>query len=836
MNWTGGRLQRHSTAGDNVKIRQKQHFAKVQQSFRNGLKKKLPVKWTIFDQEVMDHRQSQRAGSSSQRGSYSNERSQISRPRHYSSCIVPDYEHKHTSETNESSGSHESFQLKPKSNRVPDDDIYNATPPPPRGTKRAREASMPAPDTESVRERRCQEDSMAEKKRKILRKGDWVGLDIQKPLQIVFAPPDDENVGRRRKIKEGHRARYQDRQSHIISPFGQRRLPLGGFSHEENPQRIPSKSDVRIYIGGKVVPPGFSSSSAYGGRGTQSTGTRRRSPTISSDVMLLDSEDNREHQKHSDKPRRHYSRHHNGEHTEYHHNPQQRYSQPTGLSLSEGYLPSSHQCASQDTDNEWSGFTDSVYLSQENAQEPEGDCDNISHSSGRLPVTKSQSTFDLKKSNRSGQLIYSSSSASIHHPKPQSSKVSSLLRSDSSNIAESTVAQIGKAKPAVPSSQILDNEIWRTWIAPSEEDIDFGQGSGEQFSQDMRQISISPGVSTFERNRTRHAPIELEEDEEPSEDNRFAVIGGAQEQSLKRLPMTQSHARYCKERLFSRLVRPKRQSPEQVQEQRSASGLLQPPHNKSQADPYATLVKSRVPMSKLHTIPNPSNLPVEQKKQEDLDEIWMKFVFGSNSDDDDVKMPQPVTKHHYSVGEQNFPASSVMGHLNASSKSSSTTATHAQSTVVERSHSYTGFNSQRSIECSPHSNSSRHWDARSMEYLHTGDSGTSKHVSEGSQISRSSNIAAASVMAQDSTPSSNSSSATSSQQQKVLFTKPMPFARKKPWKGTKKEQEPLHIGRGLIFEKETRDMGGNEKEERDIYSVVSSDNQDEEDVESIEDD
>lgn len=50
MNWTGGRLSRHSRkAEDSVVNKQKQHFARVRNNLMNDSAKRSPAKWSIFD-------------------------------------------------------------------------------------------------------------------------------------------------------------------------------------------------------------------------------------------------------------------------------------------------------------------------------------------------------------------------------------------------------------------------------------------------------------------------------------------------------------------------------------------------------------------------------------------------------------------------------------------------------------------------------------------------------------------------------------------------------------------------------------------------------------------
>ena len=126
-----------------------------------------------------------------------------------------------------------------------------------------REESVATSEEESFVEQ--QEESASAKRWKILMRGDWVGVNILKPPQITFSTPRrDENIGRRRRLTDSHRARYSSRQRHIDSPaFTTKNGPLLIHSSEGRSPRVrPKSNDVRISIGSRVVPPGVSSSSA----------------------------------------------------------------------------------------------------------------------------------------------------------------------------------------------------------------------------------------------------------------------------------------------------------------------------------------------------------------------------------------------------------------------------------------------------------------------------------------------------------------------------------------------------------------------------------------------
>jgi hypothetical protein len=276
-------------------------------------------------------------------------------------------------------------------------------------------------------------------------------------------------VGRRRRITEGHRARYASKQSQITSPFARRvRHQSSGDSVAHSRQRVQGRGDVRIWIGGRVVPPGIRSSSAPS-QSHKSAHIQRHSQRASSDVMLLDNKG-----------------------TE---------------SRSEGHQFTKEPIEVRTEERgRYKGVSSRQLGNNLGQNEPE-----INESADmEVPVPESypKSSHQFKRRNPNNNStapnpieppifeVFSSSSTSIHHPMPRSSKVSVLLRSNSSEAAQSTVAQVGKTKPVVPSSQVLDNEIWETWMAPLD-DVEEPSSTGNLNGLDTEEggISISPGVS-----------------------------------------------------------------------------------------------------------------------------------------------------------------------------------------------------------------------------------------------------------------------------------------------------------------------------------------------------
>jgi hypothetical protein len=409
MNWTGGRLQRHSKAGNSLKHKQEQHFAKVKKNFLSGRK-------TTSKQPSLDHiRQLHEVQDDSRSDDFdarrifspnennnpdSEDDSQVSRKKHRQSNIRA-----HQDPTTQHP------QVVPG---VTDEDTHSSAP---RSRPLKRERHTHSPEDDPGGETPLQEESLSEKRRKILRKGDWVSIGFQRPPQLDYtAPKSQQEIGRRRKVTDGHRAQYSgNKRPRCVSPVSRTHQPLplpSNIVENETPRR-PGRSDVKISIGGRVVPPGISSTSVPSKRVSRSSARpiSHRPPSKSSDIMLLD---------------------HQGNHSQ-----------------------------------------------------------NISSHS--RSITSQQSAMVQENQGPT----FSSSSASLRHPIPQSSKVSSLLRSASSNIDESLIAHVGRPRPVVPSSQMIDNEVWETWmesVLPTKDVLD-GHGSSYGSSRRTYQSTISPGIS-----------------------------------------------------------------------------------------------------------------------------------------------------------------------------------------------------------------------------------------------------------------------------------------------------------------------------------------------------
>lgn len=179
--------------------------------------------------------------------------------------------------------------------RVPDDDIYSATP---RSfeylashKKRKRETL-----TNETREKETHGANRdLDKRRKLLEQSDWVGIKVQKPMELKYTQPEtSERVGKRRRLADNHRPLHitKSQSSYAFKPsatnnaFGSYRsrsgLPYG---------MLAPRSDVRISIGGKEVLPDKSLSSSVRKRQHDlAFEPSHRSGALFSDVMLLDNE------------------------------------------------------------------------------------------------------------------------------------------------------------------------------------------------------------------------------------------------------------------------------------------------------------------------------------------------------------------------------------------------------------------------------------------------------------------------------------------------------------------------------------------------------------------
>jgi len=279
MNWTGGGLQRHSRkVGGSLTSRQKQHFAKVRGRLLNPHSKKSPIKWSLFNNTQLNSSvdarlDAQRQGDSS-RTHYSSvpqdegrlessiQPQRTSRkPRKdsilYSSAATSTHrQHNERYDTSSRSREHR-LTIKDEPEEEPYGDLYNTTPVPYGLSDRvlkSRNASISGGS-----------ESIEHKKRRLLMKGDWVGMGLQKPPHLTYASNrNDERVGKRRRVSDGYRKFH-----------GAKRVNYPSF----HPADILFKKDpihdtrngIRVTIDGQEVNRGSSRSHISGGNITART-------------------------------------------------------------------------------------------------------------------------------------------------------------------------------------------------------------------------------------------------------------------------------------------------------------------------------------------------------------------------------------------------------------------------------------------------------------------------------------------------------------------------------------------------------------------------------------
>lgn len=735
MNWTGGRLQRHSAGNRNaVAQRQKQHFSKIQQKLR-GPRKESPIKFSIFD-HVVENRERVRGSPAVESAVPQHRETSQPAPRRQGSLInVSQTSHIPQPSNTKGSRDQDPAPVQRPPSRVSEGNIYDATPPPASRVKaRKLQSALPKIDPGCYE---MKEESMSAKRRRLLRKRDWVGTSIQKPVGIKFAPAAlEDNVGRRRKITDGHRAIYRSRQTHILSPFADKRRwvlsPIRGNVAE-------SRADVRIFIGGKVVPPGISSSSIGKSRSRSVVNHQRShtSHTESSDVMLLDDAGVAEIE--ADR-RRHSKRGHR-----------------------------SRTCPERPL-TPYNG----VHLAQITSTQ------SISDS---MPSSTQQSRFSF----RSGE---------FEHPRPQ--RISTLPNL-SPGASDSIIAQVGVRKPVIEPSQMLQNDIWASWIAPtSEHDERMVHENTLGAQTQSERVSISPGISTAFHNQQPNEGIS--EDLDTSEEEHSNAAEPSQRFG--------SEASYLS---AFRTQHPDDEIREEVENDRPGV-IVETFKRKSPFNPFRFIAAAASKVAATKSVS-------KARPEVDEDATWRKFVFGGSSEDRpednlDLDAAEPTTK-----SLENPTCASMVG---VAGTELFPGPPHIQSTTASRSSPRSWSMSDdipRVTQCI--SMKSKIHNQRNID----DDGKTSVYVANGSVTD--SDWAQASLVAQaeftyPSTPSQRTEQTTTSSWKRVIFTRPKAFVGRKANQFVV-DEKPLHIGRCLRAEALERNSSKNRGKKKDIYEIPEDD-------------
>ncbi|KAF4629815.1 hypothetical protein G7Y89_g8327 [Cudoniella acicularis] len=789
MNWTGGRLQRHSGAAGTLKNRQQQHFARIKANLLNG-KKKSPRKTSANVRIPVSNAENRRQPSisiSDSRRVHRRSDSHTIQPHSF----LPDpgtILHSDGAQSQDHQTLRRDASISIKEENFPEEDLYSATPPP-RGLKREREVSIVGSEENNQPD---QEEPLSEKRRKLLRKGDWVSVGFQQPPQFQFTSPRKAGkVGRRRAVTDQHRARYTRKiQVQITSPFT-RRNPA-----QHDPNREPfraGRSDVRISIGGRIVPPGVSSSSAHSKKHSHSSHKvlSNRAPSRSSEVMLLDNEVIASHP-HFSPTVQEIERIRSDRNFSNREFWQKNALSPEGL---ESSYPGNGQ-----VEVLANGRNTSI-------EHPDRSFNGLHNARSQIPGERARNeniNSEAFTTPNQSLHVFSSSSAPIQHPKPKSLKVSPLLLSDTSQGVDSTAAQVGPIKPVVPSSQVLDNEIWETWMTAIYPDDDSGASGGHILDNPP----ISPGVSAAPVYMQYQGDVDLEVEQANSP---FAGFGyptepeGGLERDASVLPQA------------SQLDTPQQEEAPGMLSQYELSELLA-----STLSPLSvTSLKNLTPIpeedfeviNQITTIEPPvtqhilnetqhqrevinAEICVERNEAEteDPDEIWRRFVFGSDSEKVDIFHDLRLNHNVETVHEEFFES---VERENSAPEDSSHDRPFSQHTTSSQRSEWSHFRDSRSPLRSD---------------LATGDVSAS--------------LQSSSPMRPLDTPSYRPRRA-----QIVMFTKPQCFIESKLGSDSCSDRgNLLHIGKSFI---ETKKSAGpkSRQENGNVNSLPGSD----EEIKSIED-
>ncbi|PVH89369.1 hypothetical protein DL98DRAFT_100809 [Cadophora sp. DSE1049] len=249
----------------------------------------------------------------------------------------------------------------------------------------------------------------------------------------------------------------------------------------------------------------------------------------------------------------------------------------------------------------------------------------------------------------------------MHHPKPRTSKRSVLLQEGSSQLAESNLAQLGKPKPTVSSSQQLQDEIWRSWVAPdSESEEEDDQSHKEHLGNGW--ISPGPSMAPPVRPPTRFIPgedaysSELEAPDDPDQFQDMELYDGSERSNHED---ASSQGEVDGEGEDEGHTMESLNVVTSSQDVRASTGYRTSSNGEGgSADievPQLPTDRGVEPVPDL-TLPAPHDT---LQSEEDPDDIWRKFVFGSS---DEVESPD-----HSAAGRTNVPGrdlghSSIIAH------------------------------------------------------------------------------------------------------------------------------------------------------------------------------
>jgi len=222
MNWTEGSLARHSRGrqAKQVLLRQKEHFAKARAGLLPSASKRSPPSFSFLHQ-------------SSSPLSRHSRLSHLSRPSRPPQRHSPLHVRRPTGESPQGSSNKKRSRETPTAGH----DV-TSLPAFSRYFEAGSDGQPPGPPTVPLAE-----DAFHEKRRKLLLKGDWVGVGMQKPIPVNFSSDHLEN----RKWSKHHRSANSKTRHLLGSRYDQMKA-----SHERIPT-TPRPRDVTIRIGSQEM-------------------------------------------------------------------------------------------------------------------------------------------------------------------------------------------------------------------------------------------------------------------------------------------------------------------------------------------------------------------------------------------------------------------------------------------------------------------------------------------------------------------------------------------------------------------------------------------------------
>ncbi|KAK3080728.1 hypothetical protein LTS18_013720, partial [Coniosporium uncinatum] len=249
MNWTGGRLQRHSKKSTNSIIdRQKQHFAKVRTRLHNGSSPFVapPFRPSFLSNSkgVLDGRiapfgrDSQRPLGHSSRQRKLEEFDTIADVAERLSSMRPrDKQHQHE----KAAGPRFERATSPSHDRKV-----------PEHPSKSRQLIYPLHQKRKRLEESKEEVALLEARRQLLLKSDWVGLAPSRPVQIQFnARRNRDQFAKRRKVDKDAYTRRAVRQRNQLQVFQEGNDRVQGYFMSGAIVNDPN--DIRIRIGSEVL-------------------------------------------------------------------------------------------------------------------------------------------------------------------------------------------------------------------------------------------------------------------------------------------------------------------------------------------------------------------------------------------------------------------------------------------------------------------------------------------------------------------------------------------------------------------------------------------------------